>query len=335
MPKRLAGFTVIELALFLILAGVVSFTGWYVYESSKKADESLSNSLIASSDIQTNTKAQKIVAVGDIVCDPGDPYRLVKNLGYCQDEATYQLTVKIDPDAVLALGDLQYNDGTLDKFKSHYNKSWGQLKSITYPVAGNHEYVTNGASGYFSYFGNRAGEPDKGYYSFDISTWHFIVLNSNCAQISGCGESSQQLEWLKQDLAASTRQACVAAFWHHPRFTSGKYLTDSASRNLSSAFWVELVNNHVEVVLNGHDHIYERFALQNSAGEADQKGPRQFTVGTGGKELYKRKAVVPNSEVLIDDSFGVLVIDLYLKAYRWQFISTEGKILDSGSQKCT
>lgn len=334
MSKRLAGFTVIELVLFLVLAGVVGFTGWYVYESSKKADESLSSSLFASSDIQTHTKIQKIVAVGDIVCDPGDPHLLVKNLGYCQDANTYALASKVKPDAVLALGDLQYENGALDKFNSRYDKTWGQLKSITYPAAGNHEYVTTGAGGYFSYFGSRAGESNKGYYSFDIGGWHFIALNSNCAQVGGCGEGSPQLEWLKQDLAANSDQVCTTAFWHHPRFTSGNYSTDSASRNLSSAFWTELVKSKADVILNGHDHIFERFAPQNSAGEGDEKGPRQFTAGTGGKVLYKKKVVAPNSEVLIDDSFGVLVMELYTKAYRWQFISDEGKTLDSGSQNC-
>lgn len=318
----------------MALAGVIAFTGWYVYQSKEKTDTSLNNSLTSSDDIPASNESHKIVAVGDIVCDPGDPYRLVKNLGYCQEEATYQLAAKNNPDAVLALGDLQYNDGTLDKFQSRFDKSWGQLKSITYPAAGNHEYGTTNAAGYFSYFGSRAGEPGKGYYSFDIGAWHFIALNSNCAQVGGCGEGSPQLEWLKQDLAANSSQTCTAAFWHHPRFTSGNYSTDSASRNLSSAFWTELVKSKADVVLNGHDHIYERFAPQNSAGEADQKGPQQFTVGTGGKVLYKKKVVAPNSEVIIDDSFGVLVMELYTKAYRWQFISADGKTLDSGTQKC-
>ena len=327
MTKYRAGFTIIELLMLLALSAAVIFVGLYVYESRTNKPLTIQS--------LTNPKAKKIVAVGDIVCDPKDPYLLVKNFGYCQDTETYSTAAKINPDAVLALGDLQYNDGALDKFPSRYDKSWGQLKSITYPVAGNHEYGTPDAAGYFNYFDTRAGDPDKGYYSFDIGEWHFIALNSNCDQIGGCGEGSRQLQWLKQDLARNNSRQCSIAFWHHPRFTSGKYSTESSSRNLSSAFWAELIRSRADVVFNGHDHLYERFSPQNSAGEADINGLRQFTVGTGGKSLYKKKLTAPNSEVLIDDSYGVLVIELYSKAYRWQFISTENKVLDSGTQSCT
>lgn len=334
MHKHQTGFTAIG-ALLLIIVGLIGFTGWYVYQAGKKADKSFSNSENATNNVPINGEVHKLVAVGDMVCDPRDPHLLVKSLGYCQEEKTYALAAKHNPAIVLALGDLQYEDGTLDKFNSRYDKSWGELKSITYPAPGNHEYGTDAAAGYFSYFGKRAGEPGKGYYSFNDGGWHFIALNSNCASIGGCGEGSPQLEWLKQDLAANNTYACTAAFWHHPRFTSGRYSTDSASRNLTSAFWSELVKNKADIVLNGHDHLYERFAPQNSAGEADKNGPRQFTAGTGGKVLYKKTVAAPNSEVLIDDNFGILVLELYSKAYRWQFISIEEKVLDSGRQSCT
>jgi len=324
-----AGIGIISTLLLLVVLGVVSFTGWYVWNSSSSINESLKSV----GNLSFDSKAVKIVAVGDIVCDPGDPHLLVKNLGYCQDEATYAVASKVNPAAVLALGDLQYNDGTLDKFNSRYNKSWGQLKSTTYPAPGNHEYGTKDAAGYYGYFGERAGELGKGYYSFDLGGWHFVALNSNCSPVGGCTQDSPQLEWLKSDLQ-SNRLACVAAYWHHPHFTSGTYSTDITSQNLSTDFWKVLIEQKADVVLNGHDHIYERFAPQSSLGEPKEDGIRQFTAGTGGKALYKKKIVASNSQVLIDDSFGVLTLELYLKAYRWQFISIEGKVLDSGYQQC-
>lgn len=322
------GFAHSVFLLGLALLVIIGFTGWYVRLTSL---DNKPTSIIESKPIEPT--ALKVVAIGDIVCDPGDPHLLVKQLGYCQEVATYELAAQQKPDAVLALGDLQYEDGALEKFKDRYEKSWGQLKSITYPAPGNHEYGTADAVGYFSYFGSRAGESGKGYYSFDLGGWHFIALNSNCKYIGGCGEDSQQLNWLKQDLAANPK-SCTAAFWHHPRFTSGTYSTDTISRDLSKSFWEELAGSKTDLVLNGHDHIYERFAPQSPDGQANQDGPRQFTAGTGGKILYKKKSLAANSEAMIDDKFGILVLELYAKAYRWQFVSTDGNTLDSGYQQC-
>jgi 3',5'-cyclic AMP phosphodiesterase CpdA len=335
MLKTVAGFALTPALLALVAFCIVGFTGWYVWNSSSNIDQALKSL----ESLPFDAKAKKIVAVGDLVCDPNDPYRLIKNLGYCQDEATYQIANKLNPDAVLILGDLQYNDGALDKFNDRYEKTWGQLKSITYPVPGNHEYGTKAAAGYFSYFNGseasgKAGESGKGYYSFDLGGWHFIALNSNCASVGGCGSGSPQAEWLNQDLQ-NNRLVCVAAYWHHPRFTSGSYSTDQVSRSLSAEFWNILTQHKADVVLNGHDHIYERFAPQAASAEPKPDGVRQFTVGTGGKALYNKKAVTPNSEVVIDDSFGILIMELYSKAYRWQFLSAEGKILDSGYQQCS
>ncbi len=334
MVRPRTGFAITESLLILITLGIIGFVGWFVWNSNDTYD----NRLDDVGSIAFDAQAKKLVAVGDIVCDPHDPHLLIKNLGYCQDSNTYKLTAKINPNAILALGDLQYDDGALDKFISRYDKTWGKLKSITYPAPGNHEYGTNAASGYFGYFNNTkangpAGETGKGYYSFDLGGWHFISLNSNCAFVGGCGEGSPQLEWLKADLQKN-KLSCTAAFWHHPHFTSGNYADDEAAQNLSTNFWTVLAGNKADVILNGHDHIYERFSLLSPSGDKSENGIRQFTVGTGGKALYKKKAAITGSEIAIDDKFGVLVMELYQKAYRWQFISLDGKVLDSGYQQC-
>ncbi len=318
-------------AVFLVF--IIGFACWYVLSS-----ENVFNKVSILETATEASEAKTVVAVGDMVCDPTDLHRLVKSLGFCQDGAVYNLASSLKPDAFLALGDLQYDNGALAKYKSLYDKNWGKLKFITYPTPGNHEYLTPNATGYFNYFNEsrptgRAGSPDKSYYSFNLGGWHIISLNSNCAYINGCGKKSPQLTWLRSDLQKN-KLACVAAFWHHPRFTSGTYSEDEASANLSGDFWNELSTYQAEIVLNGHDHIYERFAPQSPSGQPDPQGTRQFTVGTGGKALYKKKTAAPNSQIALDNSFGVLKLELYTKAYRWQFISTQNKVLDSGYGQC-
>ena len=137
---------------------------------------------------------------------------------------------------------------------------------------GNHEYYTAGASGYFTYFEDRASPTEsgctvncKGYYSYDLGTWHVVVLNSNCAEVGGCEASSARGQWLKDDLAAHPN-ACTLAYFHHPRFTSAKLGNNSAV----APFWEALYDAGAEVVLNnGHAHVYERFAPQTPGGQAD------------------------------------------------------------------
>jgi acid phosphatase type 7 len=279
-----------------------------------------------------------VIAVGDIACDPSD-----KNLGksdLCQMEATYNIAAKKNPEAVLTLGDLQYNDGSLDKFQSVYDKSWGKFKSSTYPTPGNHEYITSQASGYFDYFNGinsltgRGGERTQGYYSFNIGSWHLVSLNSNCSAVDGCNEGSPQYLWLQKDLERNSRK-CTLAFWHHPHFTSGNYAYDYSTQDRSVSFWHLLDKSSADVILNGHDHIYERFAKQDSNGSKAMDGIRQFTVGTGGKTLYEIKNRHSNSEVVDNKNYGVLVLKLYLQAYRWEFITGDNKVIDSGSSRCS
>lgn len=200
--------------------------------------------------------AADVVAAGDIACDPASSSFNggAGTSSSCKQGATSDLILSLAPDAVLTLGDNQYEDGALTKYNQSYHPSWGRVKAITYPSAGNHEYRTAGAAGYFDYFGAAAGDRAKGYYSFDIGAWHLIALNSNCSKVGGCGAGSPQEQWLRADLAAHPAQ-CTLAYWHHPRFSSESNATSSVG-----AFWSALYAFDADLVLNGHSHIYERFA---------------------------------------------------------------------------
>jgi len=273
-----------------------------------------------------------IVAAGDIACNQsGAEDNEDGGTGdTCQMSATSDLLVSQSFAAVLPLGDLQYPSGALADFKAFYDPSWGRVKTISYPVVGNHEYATSGASGYFSYFGTAAGDPQKGYYSYDIGRWHLIALNSNCQEVGGCGIDSPQEKWLKADLAAHPAK-CTLAYWHHPRFSSAPH----GNNRDYDAFWQDLYAAGAEIVLNGHDHDYERFAPQTPAATADKQGIQEFVVGTGGKSLYPFLTVQPNSEVRNNETYGVLKLTLHSDSYSWQFMPVKGKMFtDSGSSVC-
>jgi len=274
-----------------------------------------------------------IVAAGDIACDPADASFNggAGSANTCRMKVTSDLVASINPVAVLPLGDNQYEDGTLPKYQQSYEPTWGRLKSITHPAVGNHEYLQPRASGYFSYFGSAAGDPTKGYYSYDLGAWHLIALNSNCAPAGGCRAGSPQELWLKADLAASPA-FCTLAYWHHPRFSSGLHGTDPAY----DAFWRALYQGRADVVLVGHDHDYERFAPQDPNGAADRlRGIREFVVGTGGRSHYRFRTREPNSEVRDSSTFGVLVLTLHPTGYDWRFVPEPGRsFTDAGSGSC-
>ena len=267
-----------------------------------------------------------IATVGDLACAPGGT---VSATTCRQQQVSDDLVADTEVTQLLTLGDLQYEVGALSAFQTAYEVSYGRLKSITKPVAGNHEYGTTGAAGYYSYFGAAAGDPTQGYYSYDIGTsWHVVVLNSNCTIVS-CAAGSAQEQWLRADLAASSRP-CVMAAWHHPRFTSS--LTHSNDPAVAP-FWNALQEYGADIVLSGHVHNYERFAPQLPSGAADPLGIRQFIVGTGGKSQYGFAAAQPNSLVRFR-SFGYLKMVLGDPHYSWQFIDEAGNVLDSGSSTC-
>ena len=287
-----------------------------------------------------------IAAAGDIACDPADA---AFNAGagsstLCHQKYTSDLLVNQGLSAVLPVGDLQYACPGAAAFAQSYDPTWGRLKSITFPATGNHEYYTTAnatgtgcdatadADGYFSYFGAKAGDPAKGYYSYDIGTWHLVALNTNnnCAVVA-CGAGSAQELWLKADLAAHPN-ACTLAYFHYPVFSSKTPLT------FGQAFWQDLYNAGAEVVLDGHVHNYERFAPQTPAGVADPaNGIREFVVGTGGKSLEAFATTIQaNSEVRLR-TFGVLKLTLHPTSYDWQFVpdGTSGNTAgDGGSGTC-
>lgn len=271
-----------------------------------------------------------VLAAGDIACEPGDQGNP------CQDEATAGLLVG-NLAAILPLGDNQYESGRLDHYLAAYDKTWGAFKAATYPVPGNHEYRTPNASGYFSYFGLAAGDPQKGYYSYDIGSWHLVALNSNCNTAAGrgvpggCTATSPMVQWLKQDLQNDTHE-CELVYFHHPRFTSETPL----KRSMDAAWKEALIPNGVDVVLSGHSHTYERFDLQNADGEATPTGARQFVVGTGGKNTRPLSAGrLPNSQAASDTTFGVLALTLHPSSYTWSFMAIEGQsFMDTGTTDC-
>lgn len=247
------------------------------------------------------------------------------------DEATASLLDAIGG-VVFTLGDHAYDSGTPIEFAACYEPTWGRHKSRTRPAPGNHDYVTPAASGYFAYFGARAGDPAKGYYSYDLGSWHIIVLNSNCSEVGGCGPGSAQERWLRADLAAHPSM-CTLAYWHHPRFSSGPHGGEAAMEG----FWQALYEQAADVVLAGHAHAYERFAPQKPNGEPDPVGGlRQFIVGTGGGSHHPFEGPpIANSAVRNADTFGVLKLTLRATSYEWQFLPVAGSAFtDSGVERC-
>jgi acid phosphatase type 7 len=283
-----------------------------------------------------------IAAAGDIACDPNtaafNEGRGSANA--CHQRATSDLLVNAGLNAVLAIGDLQYYCGALPAFMASYDPSWGRVRSITYPAPGNHEYqgggaygCVPGAQGYYAYWGAVAGNPSGGYYSFDIGAWHLISLNSNCDFIGGCAPGSPEERWLRADLAAHARARCTLAYWHHPPFTSS---VRPVGVPRTRALLQDLYDYGADVLLNGHQHNYERFAPQTPQGAADQEhGVREFVVGTGGEDLRHFGAPIANSEVRNAETFGVLELTLLPTSYRWQFIpEADDTFTDSGSTPC-
>jgi 3',5'-cyclic AMP phosphodiesterase CpdA len=283
-----------------------------------------------------------LVGAGDIAqCYQPDNPTSVTPPQLTAAESTAALLDSI-PGTVMAVGDNAYEFGSSADYALCYEPTWGRHKARTRPAAGNHEYLTPGAAGYFAYFGLTAAPP-AGYYSYDLGAWHVIVLNSTpqwaaCqpprtspADGRACPGDVAQRAWLATDLAAH-RQRCTLAYFHHPRYSSGLH----GSQYEMQQFWDALYAAGVDVVISGHDHLYERFAPQDPEGHADRRrGIRQFTVGTGGAALYPFTTVLPNSEVRDNRVHGVLAMRLGERKYQWTFIGASGgTIVDSGTGSC-
>jgi hypothetical protein len=274
----------------------------------------------------SGVRGPTLVAAGDIACPPGEATTSTT----CRQGETAALIDRLAPAVVAAAGDLQYPGGELDNFRLAYGPSWGRFRARTRPAPGNHEWVTPGGAGYFAYFGSRAGSPGRGWYSYDVGTWHVVVLNSNCAEV-GCAPGSAQERWLRTDLARH-RSDCTLAYWHHPRFSSGPHGNEDAVAPL----WRALERAGADLVLSGHDHSYERFRAQTSTGRASPNGMVEFVVGTGGVSNYGFLLPRPNSLVRRSPAFGVLQLTLGKGAYAWRFVSVPGISFfrDSGTGRC-
>jgi hypothetical protein len=199
-----------------------------------------------------------------------------------------------------------------------FEPAWGQFKDRLYPVPGNHDYQGDDGQSYYEYFGERAGPPGKGYYSFDLGDWHIVALNSNCDHVS-CRDNSRQVQWLQDDLSANSSK-CTLAYWHDP-------MTGSANSDIYygvSAFWEVLYENNAEVILNGDHHIFEVFAPQDPNLKTDpERGLTQFIVGTGGASHYPLVSIKPNSLIRDNTSFGVIKFQLFNDHYEWEFIPVQ------------
>ena len=234
------------------------------------------------------------------------------------------------PGTVFAVGDDAYPDGSSSDFANCYTPTWGRHKARTQPVPGNHEYLTANATGYYGYFGAAAGDPAKGYYSYDLGGWHIVALNGEL----GVSAASAQVQWLRADLAASSKR-CTMAYWHEPRFvsSSGGHVSNTTYQTL----WDTLYRYGAEVVVNGHEHVYERFAPQSPSAVLDPNfGIREFVAGTGGTGLAgDAPTPIANSEARNSVTWGVLKLTLDVGSYSWQFIPVVGRSFsDAGSGTC-
>jgi hypothetical protein len=263
----------------------------------------------------------KIVAVGDIACPPGA--RTTRTT--CRQAATARAALALRPTRVLALGDLQYQKGRYRAFKRSYDRSWGKLRSITWPVPGNHEYETSGARGYYRYFAaQQDGAP--GWYHRTLNGWDLYLLNSNCTEVDCAAERA----WLAQEMARNdATETCSLIAFHHPRFSSGEHGSTRSMRQ----FWQIADTHGADLALSGHDHDYERFVPMDSSGTADPDGIRQLVSGGGGRSLYPRQSVAPGSQVFLK-RFGVLELELGTTGYSWKFRTPKLRVRDSGSAAC-
>ena len=249
----------------------------------------------------------------------------VDGCGRLEPEYTARLLDRI-PGTVFVAGDATYPSGTMANYQNCYGPTWGRHLWRTFAAPGNHDYYLDGGASFYAYFGSAAGPPGLGYFSHTLGTWHVVMLNSNVPAQAG----SPQYEWLRQDLAGA-RTTCTVAVWHHPLYSSSENGNHPFMRDAFNL----LYEYGADVVVNGDDHDYERFAPQDANGRTSPHGIREFVAGTGGYALYKLKQRQPNSEVFNGETYGVLKLTLKTGSYDWEFVPIDGQTFrDSGSGSC-
>jgi Calcineurin-like phosphoesterase len=289
----------------------------------------------------TATAAEVALSGASVLIGTGD-------IGNCNNTGAAQTARLVDSvlradsaaqvhDEAITLGDNAYPGGSTRDFAQCFAPTWGDsakliMKNIR-PAVGNHEHLARGASPYYHYFGSRAGPAEKGYYSYTVGAWHAIVLNSEVVVNVGFtdAERKAQMDWLDQELKTHT-EVCTVAYWHHPRFSSGWHGTDARL----APFWAALYAGGADLILNGHDHDYERFLPQAPDGTVDStKGIVEIITGTGGGDLRGfRRTSAPHSAYRIEGHYGVLKLTLGAKAYRYAFLDVEGNVWDRGGGDC-
>ena len=259
------------------------------------------------------------------------------DIGDCEtqgDEATARL-LDAHPTATIAvLGDVAYHHGSASDFERCFAPSWGRFRARMRPATGNHDHATPDAAGYAAYFGARGGPAGTYRYSYDLGTWHVVVLDSDCWRVGGCALDDPQARWMRADLRRH-RSRCTLAYWHRPPFSSGRY-GDPADTERVRPLWRVAVEDGVDVVLTAHEHSYERHAPMDAKGKPDAAGTRLFVVGTGGGNLRRyRDPPLPSTEVRNDDTWGVLRLELHPDRYDWRFLPVDaGTFSDHGSGTC-
>jgi hypothetical protein len=281
--------------------------------------------LAAPSGSGTSAPPSRTPSADPVLVGAGD----IADCGLEGDSATAALLDTIEG-TVFTTGDNVYPDGTADQFRDCYGPTWGRHLARTRPAPGNHDWNTRDLAGYLGFFGAVASPAGTSWYSYDLGTWHVIVLDSDCTAVGGCGPDSIQGRWLAADLAGSNAR-CTIAIWHHPRFSSGEHGNDASV----APFWRALHDAAADVVVNGHDHDYERFAPQDPDGREDKvRGIREFVVGTGGEALRGFPSIAANSVVRASVAHGVVRFVLRPGDYEWTFISTTGVFSDIGQAAC-
>jgi hypothetical protein len=275
------------------------------------------------------------LSCGDKFLPAGGPGPIVQtvvllaagDIGLCGSRGAAQTGEMLDglEGTILAVGDLAYPHGTPDDFINCYDPVWGRHKARTKPAPGNHEYETGGAQPYFDYWGGAAGPVGLGYYSFKVGDWLVLSLNSNIP----VGNTTAQAQWIRSELTANTSH-CALAYFHHPLYSSGP----NGDNARLAGLWQLLYDMGVDIIVNGHEHLYERYGPMTPDGQRnDAKGIRQFIVGTGGAGLYAIQRLHPVSEVQVI-SHGLLKLTLSSQGYQWEFLQTSGVRGDFGQDLC-